>query len=422
MYRVFDPPAGAPSFVAPHTGLRLQRFRETTNPVVVLVGDSIATYNANTTGRGDGLACRLEAWMRNNGCSGLRFYNRSIGGQTYAGFKDSTSTTPLWTDLCWWQDGQTWKEQVKALNPHVIVLAFGMNDGAGIQAGVLWTLLDEIATWPSAPDVVLCSNLHPIFPSGQETPQRSKDKAAGITRSMALYRDVALLDFHQQFCAARDQFDPRSSSTRNAELASVLSTDRRLCPAETIDFIAEFDVDFDRLAADTGQKVITQLGPLSMDWLLISKTAGPLLRFELLAGTGGASPVTYRNCVLLEWPGNGVRTLRVEIKDNALSVYEPNVGGAEGMNRQPLFTSKIIRGGGWFTPSVRMNSGANDLDMTITNVSFWVADQVLHRATITDADLFQGPTGIYEGTFGNHPGNKAGAYIYAPVLAQAFIR
>jgi hypothetical protein len=409
-YRSFTPTANSPQYVPPLCALP-------SGDVVVVVGDSIATYNANTTGRGDGPAQRIEAFYRNRQPT-VTFHNRAIGSQTYQSFFTSTDTAPLAPDLVWWA-GAPWKQQVRDLGPNVLYLMFGMNEGAGIRPDLVAALLDEIATWPSAPRVVLCTNVLPSFADGQRAPQEGRDIAAGITRTLGRYRGLPVLDFHRQFCAARDAFDPCESTYRNIELPGVLATDRRKCPEETIDFIAEFDVNMDALIADKGgDKVVVRIGSMTLDWLRISKKAGPQLRLELSSGPG-ANPYCYREA-LLPWQG-GQRTYRVEVKDNILTMYEPNLGGPEGTNQPALFTSKVIRGGGWFTPFVSTVEGVADIDQTVTNVSFWTAEQRVHRPTITDGEIYQGAAGLFEGSLVNHPGNKAGAFIYAPVLAQAHI-
>jgi hypothetical protein len=425
-YRMFDATESAPEFTPPANDLspaHVPYFQSAPNVVVVLIGDSISTYNANSVGRSDGLAFMLEQFFRDALAPGqtLTFHNRAVGGALYETFLTSAATSAIAPDLTWWIDGKTWFEQVRDLGPHILVSAFGMNDKDQIRPDVVASIIDQCATWPSAPDLVLCTNLQPSFADGQRAPQDGRDQAAGVTRTMAKQRGVGLLDFHRQFCAARDAFDPCEATLRNVELAGVLATDRRSCPEETIDFMVEFDVNLDALVTDLGaDKVIVRIGSLPLDWLRVSRTAGPFLRVELSTGPG-AHPLNYLNQTL-PWLGGGVRTLRVEISGDLLALYDPSSGGPEGQNQAPIFASKVVRGGGWFTPYVMMVNGAADIDATVTNVSFWTARQCVHRPRITDGELFQGAAGEWEGSTFNHPGNKVGSHIYAPVLAQARAR
>jgi len=405
-------------FVAPASDLvpaRLEKFSTKAAPVVVLVGDSISTYNANTTGRQDSLAVRLERKLRQALKIGqsMTFYNRSIGGTTYNVFNTSVATTPIDANATWWTGGVTWKNQVKALNPDLVIFSFGSNDQAAAYLSNIKPLIDDVATWASKPNIIFCTNtsasLGSDFTYSTQVEQTGRDIAAGVTRSIAKYYGHGLLDFNRQFVAARDGYDPYETTIVNNELAAGTVGYQYLCPTSTTDFMVEFDTNWNNVIA-AGNPIILRLGAQSLDWLMIGKSAGPVMRFQLSSGSG-ADVLIYSDTTAPDL-GSGTFTLRVEVKGDVITVYNPSLGGPEGTNQPALFTSKIMRAGGAFTPTIW--SGNNVLDDTCSNVSFWVASQRLVRPTLTDDQLFGRGDG--EGSQYNHPGNYLGAHVYAPVL------
>lgn len=405
-------------YVAPVSDVvpaRLDKFSTKAAPVVVLVGDSISTYNANTTGRQDSLAVRLERKLRQALKIGqsMTFYNRSIGGTTYNVFNTSVVTTPIDANATWWVGGVTWKNQVKALNPDLVIFSFGSNDQAGAYLSNIKPLLDDVATWASKPNIILCTNtsasLGSDFTYSTQVEQTGRDMAAGVTRSIARYYGHGLLDFNRQFVAARDGYDPYETTIVNNELAAGTAGYQYLCPASTTDFMVEFDTNWTNVIA-AGNPIILRLGAQSLDWLMIGKSAGPVMRFQLSSGSG-ADVLIYSDTTAPDL-GAGTFTLRVEVKGDVITVYNPALGGPEGTNQPAIFTSKLMRAGGPFTPTIW--SGNNVLDDTCSNVSFWTASQRLARPTLTDDQLFGRGDG--EGSQYNHPGNYLGAHVYGPVL------
>lgn len=405
---------------------QVSRLQSSQNPVVVLVGDSIATYNANSVGRNDSLALLLEKHLRSHLAPGqsLTFYNRSIGGQTFISFYSSAATTPINGDETWWVGGQTWKAQVQALNPDIVVFAFGMNDAGLLRPDIVNTLVSDMSGWGSTPQIVFCTNLQPTlgddFTYAAASYQTDRDYAAGMVRSFALANGHGLLDFNQAFVAARDGFDVRKSSIVNTELASTAVGFQARSPSQAIDFIVEFDVDLDNMVADdAGDIIVVKIGPAEVDWLRISKTDVPSTstRWQLSSGPT-ANPHNYKNTVST-WLGSGTKTLRVEVKDNILTVYDPTTGGIEGTYAEALFTARIVRGGGYFIPYVTTTENVAIGSSTIvSSVSFWVAEQRVVRPSMRDRDLFRG---AYEGSNYNHPGSLIGAHVYQPVLDVAGI-
>lgn len=406
-----------PHRFAPSNGIAPRHIRALSrpNPVVVLVGDSISTYNANTTGRSDMLAVQLERALRAAAPVGsnLEFFNRSIGGQTFNVFHTSVTTTDTFGNLTWWVNGRTWKQQVEDLNPDIVVFSFGMNDASGVRVDQLDALTAQVKAWSGAPEIIFCTNLLPSLGADGvhilETDTTNREYAAGTVRSYAEYYGYGLFDFNRQFIAARDAFDCRSSTVKETELASVLSGAQLVAPRKVKDFIVEFDVNADNMVADdAGDVIVIKIGSAGLDWLRINKTSGPLLRLRPSTGPV-TNPVTYKT-VDVPWLGSGAFTLRVEVKDNNLTLYNPAIGGPEGTNNPPIWSSKIITAGGDFTPAVYV-TGTNDI---VSNVSYFLADQQTVAPSITDAALFNGEDG--EGSLYNHPGNYLAAFVYRPVL------
>lgn len=399
----------------------LPLFRKTKNPVVVVIGDSISTYLANTQTRTDMLALHVEAKFRNalDSSQTLTFYNRAIGGKKWSDVMSAGTANPDATNIDWWTVGQTFMTQLEALSPDVIVCAYGMNDSDTIAiASGIKGFYDAVQAWTKVPDLVMCTNLLPSLGENvsylDRSEQDGRDLAAGFVRSYAKYHKLGLLDFNRAFVVARDGFDPLATAAlSDADTVAAVSGDYT-ATTECTDFQVYFDVVMSNFVAGSAtDTIIVQTGQDEFDWCKILKTAGGDLRFVLSTGRTGDA-YTYQTTDIA-WPGSGTIRFAIEVKENILTVYDNSSNGF-GQYNIPKLTAKIIRGGGLFTPAVTQPG----IDTLITGgANFRYFTHRKYRPLVKDSDLFNG--GDYAGSAYNHPGHLLSRYVYRPVLDAAHV-
>lgn len=165
---------------------------------IVLVGDSISTLNPDTITGTDSFSYYLETKLKSAlGGVTVNFYNRAIGGSTMEDL-DRTSL-PAWlqgiasVQAPWYTDfNQPWLSYISALNPDLVILAFGMN-GENTN-GLAYTSIDSVYTKINAftkkPSLAYVTTPTPtsnknsaIF--GTSSAQVLRNHIAEITRSYA---------------------------------------------------------------------------------------------------------------------------------------------------------------------------------------------------------------------------------------------
>lgn len=200
----------------------LKRFSTKSNPVVVIVGDSIATEIADVNGKTASIWSLLqEKITSDNPSKNITFHNRAIGGQTYF----TAVGLPVGGTLPdWYSDtNKAWPLYVGELEPDLLIFHFGMNDGDGsFQSSTVRKYVDSLLPNASIftggiPDVVYCTNLTPAIDAqisgfGDEAGQSGRDFVAGYTRTFAKNRGYGLIDVHRNCCIVKDGFDPLSTS------------------------------------------------------------------------------------------------------------------------------------------------------------------------------------------------------------------
>lgn len=200
--------------------LHLKRFLSKTNPVVVMVGDSIGTDTADTIGRTESLWSLLrEKLTHAYPNKTITFVNRAIGGETYFTAVGLPVGFPAWyTD-----HARAWPLYVGDLSPDLVVFNFGMNDENAFQSSTLYNyenLLSNAGVFPAGkPDVIYCSNLTPslvstIANTNTKAAQDGRHFVAGYTRSWARSKGYGLLDFHRAGSIVKDGFDPTVTSLK----------------------------------------------------------------------------------------------------------------------------------------------------------------------------------------------------------------
>ena len=376
---------------------------------VVLVGDSLSTpfvtSSVNTTSSFESFLRRKVAEFN----STAKFYNRAIGGARYYELGKSTSNMPAEnSNYPWYTDiSRRWIDYVADVKPDVIFIAFGMNDGNGWSSGafqqaIFFSLMDELRSISSSPEIVFCTNILPsnVNPSSaSEEMQRGRDAMAGWTRSFAGRAGHSLMDFHRRFKCLRDGVDPCIASyARNVLQSSV--TLPYTYPTDCEAYSATITIN-DPATATGG--IIFNLSAYANNILS--------LRYDAAAGmwkttvyTGldssvGTSEIEYT-------PG----TAPVAGTEIYFTMNGDVVSIAIGVNTNPVFSKRVVRFGGKFTPKI---SGSGSILL-----SFMEGTLVPVKSELTDHAIYN--TNGDGGNGLNHPTAKATSRIFGRVVDDWF--
>lgn len=187
----------------------LAKFAAASSPVVVITGDSTVLTNAGLLGQRcyDLLvnAVRLE-----NPGKDIAFYQRSIGGQTFATHNMVASANwPTW----YTNHSAPWIEDyIKPLAPDWVHLQFGENDQDFLTFETIDAVVAQYLAFAKIPDLTFATCL---FPSGMNTSQTVYTKAnqekrayaAGMVRTYANRMKFGLIDFNQREVIIHDGID-----------------------------------------------------------------------------------------------------------------------------------------------------------------------------------------------------------------------
>lgn len=220
----------SPAFTDIVPSAHLRRFSSTTNPVVVLCGDSTSTLFADAVSVTDTLSQLLESeFRRANPSKTITWHNRGIGGKVWASFflsQDTGLSAPA--QFTWINDtSKTWLNYIEELSPDLLVIAHGMNETWNFNYSAMMTIIALTKTWSKVPDIILCSNLTGTtdpdsgFSSAYE--QQGRQQAAGATRTAARYFGLGLLDFQRMEAIKLHGYDPVALASRRMMTASAVS-------------------------------------------------------------------------------------------------------------------------------------------------------------------------------------------------------
>ena len=420
---VVDPFKASLPFVAPENFDNLAgAMNSTTTPTVVLVGDSIATYYANSEVRGGMLSTCIENIFRRAWPS-CTFYNRAIGGTTFNGL-DTVPAPTAWPE---WYTVTTdpWMDYVEALTPDVVVLAFGMNDGgASMQTGNIRSIVTKLQAFAKVPTIIFATNLVPsldgdsgVAGSTASSKQEDRDISAGWVRNYAQFYGFGLWDFHRRMVMVRDGFDPVHGEIGRKETGIAIST------YETLDGIVgteqvyncEMMIPIDETAFAGADYINVHFGGSGANRVQITNNGG-FYKFDVYNGlqdsvvqsstttTAAVGTDTSRDLYFSKW-------------GNQISFYFNEVN--TGANTPAIFTSQIIAGGGLWYPRAL---GAASNTHIVAGGTVWYDRPTRYMPLASDIDLWGVGSGTSIGTYGgsgwNHPSNQMAGMVYMPVLEQ----
>jgi hypothetical protein len=397
------------------TANHLRQFNSVSRPKVVLMGDSISTYFANSINRGDLLTECLRRALDTAIPNGVDFYNMAISGTPLAGY-GSNYYDPL---IPWYAGFSTsaWIDVVKAKQPDLLIFSWGMNDADVFNVNYMGLLIDYVNTWDKVPSIVFCTGVAPSPRTGSYTDYEieARDRAAGWIRSYAKFRNVGLLDFNRKFLMAREGYDPLSTvgfygDAVTAVFSSPLwsSTGTKRC----YDFRAQ--ITFNSLNMnDSTSYMVVRTGEGSNDFIIISKVDGATMRVRMFAGNAAGSVAPINKTYAFTWTNLNGMYLTFEKEGDHFAIYVEN-DPLNGQMSDPIVYERLVHSGGSFIPQVYSTNSVTIL----SSVTYTYGYPRVNTPSITDTMIFgTDSTALPQGGNGlNHPSSYAGAYVYRPVI------
>lgn len=395
---------------------------------VVLVGDSLTTYGANTISSSSGIAERLRAKLeKDNPECEITFYSRGIGAQKWTDLDGVPDPGTPFVRYPWYTDTlRPWLDYVEDLSPDVVIFSFGMNDQANFDRTALESVVSKVQAFANPPIMAFITNMvpnlspHPDNASfGSYSGQEGRDSVAGWTRTYALYHGHPLIDVNRTFNIVRDGRDIIDTYLEEQEevdfsgvASEFLAADSEKCRDFSIKALIEASAwtNVDPLSVSLCDGVVNPDG--SSNAVFINDQGG-FLQFRFYRGGSGS---LYKTEVSDIPTPSGDETIEVSVRNNVFTfrIYPTAAGYDAGV--QP-YESEVIRYGGLFRPSIRYFGGGGTGPVLSAILS--VGKEKRFKPSITDLDLWGIPTsstgGNRETTGGNgvnHPTAEGTAAIY----------
>ena len=403
--------------------VHLKRFLSKSSPVVVIVGDSIATETGANVPTIDTLYHRLKtkiaaAYTDKN----ITFYNRAIGGETYFTAVGLPNSFPSW----YTNHSRGWPAYVGDLKPDLVVFNFGMNDGSNLHTNKLkdyQDLFDNRTIFPEGrPDVIYCTNLTPALDStyagfGTESAQRGRDLVAGYTRTFARAVGAGLLDFHRQCTIVKDGYDPTDTALElvgsiTPVNGAVSATDHQ-CTDFKLDLTLTLAVNTNmavRLGAPSAP-VIDAAGRGS--YAVIYNNAGNL-KVDFFTADIVSDANIYASITTSVAIPSGAFVLSIEKRQNSCVISIDGVPAAS--------FDKLRVAGADVAPKAGNSTYTSG---TITAATLWVGRYKTYKPSIINDDMWGASDNAavqrkpFGGNGANHPSSLGSSAVFQPVLDNA---
>lgn len=399
----------------------LQKFMRAKDPVVVLVGDSLATPNPNALDETSTLYSALVSKIRaDNPGKNVSFYNRAVGGMAW-----SDINGVAWTNYPDWYTNQSapWLSYVEALSPDLVVFAAGMNDGYqdAFDADNVTSVVSKVKAWAKVPDIVFVTTPVPTLEPhanyayfGTQAEQESRDKNAGWIRTYAKYHGYGLLDVNRAANAARDARDILKTYSKRAISSLALPSGSFVADVAYACRDFSLSVELNSTTFSSGNTLGVRLGPRTNDVVLVRNVGGNL-QFDFYYGA--EPPSNYQNVLTAIPAPAGAFSLQVEKRDG---LFVARVSTAAGVDE--AVRVKIITHGGVFSPRVGWydNQFASGPCVNLEWLNIGLDSRV--RPSITNNALWGAPgpaadTKYPDGGNGiNHPTSRGFSEIYGRVI------
>ncbi|MCM7687610.1 hypothetical protein M8S61_08140 [Enterobacter asburiae] len=410
LYRRASIPVGAPSNVRVEDGsssVGLTAFYRATNPTVVIMGDSISTDGPNALSKGDSMASVIAGEIQNqNPGAAMNFLNRAIGGQTWLNANTKPTSFPAWyTDT-----SKDWLEYVQADAPDLLILAFGMNDANGFNAGALHAVVNKIKAWSKVPSILFVTNPVPAIATTWSGGvgfydtifQEGRDWAAGYARTYAKFYGYSLLDMNRQFCLIRDGRD-----YLDVPLAFAGTYNQSYIHNTSL-IARDFSISGDIATWPVGKVLQIKVGSGSLDTVFITNQAG---NFKATAFCTGQQSTAYVD-VTTTVPVTIGQTLDISVRGDRFILFS-------GITQVIAFD--LIRTGGELAVIAEWQDtpGSGPFATVSASVGNWLQCQYTARdSDIWGHDDGTANTKLPEGGNGiNHYSSKGIGLIVSPVVS-----
>lgn len=403
--------------------VHLKRFLSKSNPVVVVVGDSISTETGTNAPPVDSLYYRLKSKIVSSfPDKTITFYNRAIGGESYFTAVGLPFSFPTWyTD-----HARSWVLYVGDLNPDLVIFNFGMNDSSNLHTNKLTEYqgyFDTVGIFPAGrPDVIYCTNLTPAIDTtyaglGSEASQRGRDHVAGFTRTFAKAIGAGLLDFHRQCTIVKDGYDPTDTYLERVGAIAPVSGAVTATDYPCTDF--KWDLT---LSIAVGDNMAVRLGSPS-DAPIDSASRGS---YAVVYNNGGTFKVDFFTADITSSAniyGTATTTVPVPSGSFVLSIEKRQNTAIFSINGAIVASFDKLRVGG---ADVAPRAGDATYTVgTITAATLWVGRYKTYKQSLVNDDMWgaSDATATQRQPFGgngaNHPSSIGCAAVFQPVLDNA---
>lgn len=410
LYRRATLKPGAPSNVRVDNGLcqaGMAQFYRAENPRVVIMGDSISTDGPNALAKNDSMSALIRnSIIKQNPGRGINFVNLAIGGQTWLNANAKPTAFPAW-----YQDtSKNWLDYVRDSSPDLLILAFGMNDANGFNAGAMHAVVDKIKAWDKVPSLIFVTNPVPAMATTYNSGsgfyatvfQEGRDWAAGYARTYAKFNAHSILDINRQFCLMRDGRDylcaplERRAVYNQAYLNGITSG-----------AVRDFSISGDISAWPVNKVLSVKVGSGELDIVYITNEAG---NFKITAFCTGQQSLAYKTQSTTV-PVTLGQTLEISVQGDQFTLFS-------GITQ--VITFPLIRTGGEFAVVAEFQGSPNTgpFSSITINAGNWLqceytardSDIWGHDDGTADTKLPEGGNGI------NHYSSKGLALVVSPVV------
>lgn len=396
LYRRETMKPGLPDNTRISNGLRkagMEAFYKARSPNIVIMGDSISTEGPNALAKADSMYSMIMREIQGqNPTLTINGINRAIGGQTWLNANTKPTGFPAWyTD-----QSKDWLEYVKADAPDLLILAFGMNDANGFNAGAVHAVVDKIKAWDKVPSIMFVTNPVPAISTRWSNGtgfyatifQEGRDWAAGYVRSYAKFYGYSVLDINRQFCLirdGRDYFDIPLEFKKTVNQSYIHDTN----------IIArDFSLQGEISAWPAGKVLSVKVGSGDLDIVYITNSSG-VFKVDAFCSGSQQSYVSVTTSV----PITVGQTLEITVQDNAITIFS-GITQVIGFN--------IIRTGGEMALVAEWQDAAGQ--GPFTSVSAYAGNWLQCKYTATDMDIW----GTDDGTAATQlPGGGNGINHYS---------
>jgi hypothetical protein len=335
--------------------MHLRQLAAASAPVLAALGDSTTTPASAVSSQAYMLPLLADAIRRHYPGRPLTIRPFGIGGTQWANGDGiyQGGLQPLWYPGVPQQRTVPWLDLVAEAAPDVVLLNWGINDGARFNLGAMRSVVAKLGAFPKRPDLVFVTNALPAATTSDQHAkgfasrdvQEGRDMVAGYIRSYARLHGHALLDQHRRFVTARDGFDPC------AGMMTVHATDQTATLPYALPPCTDFEMKVlfagGRPAFAEGARLACQVGNQAGNRLLLDLDASGAIALTVMA----SAEVEAVPRVITGFVPASLRNLNfgIAVRDTSLTVL---------CNSVVIWDGLIEKFGGLFRPTLRWENAA----------------------------------------------------------------